>query len=90
MLFSILCSAHHCRIDYRIDFYFLFLFNNIIKDDNHSSKMVSVNVEMLKTMLILQLVIIGRAKRAPHWGVQSRFRMIYVVGMSEYVCRMSN
>ena len=21
--------------------------------------------------------IIGRAKRAPHWGVQSRFRMIY-------------
>ena len=29
--------------------------------------------------------IIGRAKRAPHWGVQSRFRVIYVVGMS--VCR---
>ena len=30
--------------------------------------------------------IIGRAKRAPHWGVQSRFRMIYkYVGM--YVCR---
>ena len=22
--------------------------------------------------------IIGRAKRAPHWGVQSRFRMIYI------------
>ena len=21
--------------------------------------------------------IIGRAKRAPHWGVQSRFRVIY-------------
>ena len=33
--------------------------------------------------------LIGRAKRAPHWGVQSRFRVIYVVGMS-YVCRMSN
>ena len=33
---------------------------------------------------------IGRAKQAPHWGVQSRFRVIYVVGMSEYVCRMSN
>ena len=34
--------------------------------------------------------IIGRAKRAPHWGVQSRFRVIYiyyVVGMS-YVYRM--
>ena len=26
--------------------------------------------------------LIGRAKRAPHWGVQSRFRMIYM-----YVCR---
>ena len=22
--------------------------------------------------------IIGRAKRAPHWGVQSRFRVIYI------------
>ena len=29
-----------------------------------------------------ELVIVGRAKRAPHWGVQSRFRVIYVV----YVC----
>ena len=24
------------------------------------------------------IIIIGRAKRAPHWGVQSRFRVIYV------------
>ena len=23
-------------------------------------------------------LVIGRAKRAPHWGVQSRFRVIYV------------
>ena len=23
--------------------------------------------------------IVGRAKRAPHWGVQSRFRVIYVI-----------
>ena len=30
-------------------------------------------------------LVIGRAKRAPHWGVQLRFRVIYV-GMS----RMSN
>ena len=34
------------------------------------------------------ILFIGRAKRAPHWGVQSRFRVIYV-GMS-YVCCMSN
>ena len=26
--------------------------------------------------------IIGRAKRAPHWGVQSRFRVIYVYMLS--------
>ena len=25
-----------------------------------------------------QKVLIGRAKRAPHWGVQSRFRVIYI------------
>ena len=24
------------------------------------------------------VMLIGRAKRAPHWGVQSRFRVIYV------------
>ena len=32
--------------------------------------------------------LIGRAKRAPHWGVQSRFRVIYIyiyVGMSVVV-----
>ena len=23
-------------------------------------------------------LVIGRAKRAPHWGVQSRFRVIYI------------
>ena len=28
-----------------------------------------------------QVFFIGRAKRAPHWGVQPRFRVIYV-GMS--------
>ena len=28
------------------------------------------------------MVIVGRAKRAPHWGVQSRFRVIMSVGMS--------
>ena len=35
----------------------------------------------------LFLVVIGRAKRAPHWGVQSRFRVIYIC---RYVCCMSN
>ena len=32
--------------------------------------------------------IIGRAKRAPHWGVQSRFRVIYIcLSVGRYVCR---
>ena len=31
-------------------------------------------------------LVIGQAKLAPHWGVQSRFRMIYVVGMLYIVC----
>ena len=33
-----------------------------------------------------ELEIIGRAKRAPHWGVQSRFRVIYIC---RYVCPQS-
>ena len=34
----------------------------------------------------LPVAIIGRAKRAPHWGVQSRFRVIYIY-IYMYVCR---
>ena len=45
---------------------------------------------------VVPFPVIGRAKRAPHWGVQSRFRVICMsvcrryVGMSSvcrYVCR---
>ena len=38
------------------------------------------------------IFLVGRAKRIPHWGVQSRFRVIYVVvcRMSYVVCRMSD
>ena len=36
------------------------------------------NIKNVETSLI------GRAKRAPHWGVQSRFRVIYVY---MYICR---
>ena len=43
---------------------------------------------VMGTIFQVGIPLIGRAKRAPLWGVQSRFRVIYiiVVGMS----RMSN
>ena len=31
------------------------------------------------------IFLVRRAKRAPHWGVQSRFRMIYVCRYVSYV-----
>ena len=38
-----------------------------------------------------QNLVIGRAKRAPHWGVQSRFRVIYIIGeRSEPLSRVFN
>ena len=44
--------------------------------------------ELAHPVMWTSFLVIGRAKRAPHWGVQSRFRVIYIcmsVGM--YVCR---
>ena len=29
-------------------------------------------------LIIIEYLIIGRAKRAPHWGVESRFCVIYI------------
>ena len=33
--------------------------------------------------------LIGRAKRAPHWGVQSRFRVIYMSVCMSVVCQIT-
>ena len=52
------------------------------------------NVILIICWFSCEIYIIGRAKRAPHWGVQSRFRVIYiyiyiyVVGMS-VVCQIN-
>ena len=40
-------------------------------------------------VVVVVIVVVGRAKRAPHWGVQSRFRVIYMC-VCACVCRMSN
>ena len=40
---------------------------------------------VMQIRTVMQVRIVGRAKRAPHWGVQSRFRVIYIC---RYVCRV--
>ena len=48
----------------------------------HKNAVVSVVKTHVKgvqnVVLVFMIIVIGRAKRAPHWGVQSRFRVIYV------------
>ena len=49
----------------------------IIEDsDNRGSNNRGCTVPYFIDQLPLRLI--GRAKRAPHWGVQSRFRVIYI------------
>ena len=46
-------------------------------------------VVVVVVIVIVIVVLVGRAKRAPHWGVQSRFRVV-CRSVCMYVCRMSN
>ena len=48
-------------------------------------KLYAILVVRLRLLIFVLFIIIGQVKRAPHWGVQSRFRVIYMcwsVGMS--------
>ena len=67
---------------------------------NHKIPLTSVSgtvlVEYHHVTMILMLyttvcgcAIIGRAKQAPHWGVQSRFHVIYIYIYMLSVCRIS-
>ena len=47
-----------------------------VKSLDTSIKLTEPEREGQLTLGKCQLQIIGRAKRAPHWGVQSRFRVI--------------
>ena len=40
---------------------------------------------LVVVLVVLVVVVIGRAKRAPHWGVQSRFRVV-CRSVCMYVC----
>ena len=35
------------------------------------------------------IFLVGRVKRAPHWGVQSRFRVIYIYVHVSVVCQIN-
>ena len=37
-----------------------------------------LSILFLKTTVMGTIFLVGPAKRAPHWGVQSRFRVIYI------------
>ena len=51
-------------------------------------RLVTILSLLVKYLVIYTLTrVIGRAKRAPHWGVQSRFRVIYIC-CRYVVCRM--
>ena len=39
---------------------------------------ISINKPESVFFALLNCQLIGRAKRAPHWAVQSRFRVIYI------------
>ena len=50
------------------------------------SDVATASVHSEKTRSKKLIMIIGRAKRAPHWGVQSRFHMIYICCRYVGVC----
>ena len=52
-------------------------------------RLVTILSLLVKYLTLTRVIsLIGRAKRAPHWGVQSRFRVIYIC-CRYVVCRMS-
>ena len=58
--------------------WFCFLLHSILflisQTSYHTYKIISGNE--LARPVMGTIFLVGRAKRAPHWGVQSRFRMI--------------
>ena len=63
--------------------YVLFIFRMVyIEPSAVLCKLASFMWGVINGIAILGGVI-GRAKRAPHWGVQSRIRVIYIC---RYVC----
>ena len=66
-------SLNHCSTDKTLQHLFI-LVSSLIKG---VTSLVSILLEP-KIHYQKENPFIGRAKRAPHWGVQSRFRVIYI------------
>ena len=57
----------------------MLLYNtNNINNNNNNSNSNNNNNEIITYQVEKKITFIGRAKRASHWGVQSRFRVIYI------------
>ena len=69
-----------------LDFLFLLwpesLCDLIVDETNSYGRSKPNWLDIDRDELLTFFGLIGRAKRAPHWGVQSRFRVIYI-----YICR---
>ena len=53
----------------------------------HTYKIISSN-ELARPVMGTIFLVIGQAKRTPHWGVQSRFRVIYYICVS-VICQIT-
>ena len=68
-----------------LSLWFRFLLHSIlflISQTSYRTYKIISSYELVRPVMgTIFLVLVGRAKRAPHWGVQSRFRVIYI-----YMC----
>ena len=70
---SVLVSMYVC----------IYLYNNVISLGVHVCVYIYIYSNVISLGVhVCVYIFIGRAKRAPHWGVQSRFRVIYICMLS--------
>ena len=64
-----------------LSLWFCFLLHSIlflISQTSYRTYKIISRYELARPTMGTIFLVIGRAKRAPHWGVQSRFRVIYI------------
>ena len=73
-------------------FYFVFYISTLIVHTLISSYELArpiMGTIFLVYIYVCMSLIVGRAKRAPHRGVQSRFRVIYIYKGMSVVCQIN-